>query len=43
MSNENVERIENFQTIKVEKVKKKRKIAKDFSMKICKLANNDRS
>ncbi len=43
MSNENDEKIEKFDTIRVEKVKKKWKIAQDFSMKICKLANNERS
>ena len=40
MSYENVEKSEKFETIKVEKVKKKWKIGQDFSMKICKLAIN---
>ncbi len=35
-----LKKIEKFDTIKVEKVKKKWKIAWDFSMKICKLTNN---
>ena len=36
-----LEKIEKFETIKVEKCKKKWKINYDFSMKICKLANNE--
>ena len=43
MSNENDEKIEKFETIKVEKVKKKWKIGSDFQIKICTLANNERS
>ena len=42
MSYENVGKIEKFDTIKVEKVKKKWKITQDFSMKICTLANNEK-
>ncbi len=36
-------KIEKFDTIKVEKVKKKLKITQDFSMKICKLASKQTS
>ncbi len=35
-----IEKVEKFRTHKVDKVKKNWKIASDFSMEICKLANN---
>ena len=43
MSINKVEKMENFETIKVEKFKKKWKIGQDFSIKICKRANNESS
>ena len=43
MSIENLKKFEKFDSIKVEKIKKKWKIAQDFQMKICKVANNERS
>ena len=43
LSIEKVEKIEKVETIKVEKVKTKWKIGQDFSIRICKLANNERS
>ena len=38
-----IEKIEKLSTIKVEKVKTKWNIGQNLSMKICKLANNERS
>ena len=43
MSIKKLKKVEKLDTIKVEKIKKKWKIAQDCSMKICKLAYNERS